>query len=87
MGLNLKGIKIVECVAREVNFSDTNLTKADLRSTDFSGSRFINTDLTSADFSNATNYSINPAHNKLKKTKFTLPEAMSLLYGLDIILE
>jgi hypothetical protein len=42
--------------------------------------------LTQADFTGATNYAIAASLNTLKKTKFSLPEAMSLLYSLDIIL-
>jgi fluoroquinolone resistance protein len=54
--------------------------------TDFSNSRFQHTNLTEADFTGATNYAIAASLNTLKKTKFSLPEAMSLLYSLDIIL-
>ena len=32
------------------------------------------------------NYRIDPSQNAVKKAKFSLPEAMSLLYGLDIVL-
>jgi uncharacterized protein YjbI with pentapeptide repeats len=86
MGLDLKKIKISRCIARDVDFSDANLTQADCTQTDFSGSRFLHTNLSEADFSGASNYSIAANLNTLKKTKFSLPEAMSLLHGLDIIL-
>lgn len=43
--------------------------------------------LTKADLRQAKNYSIRPDSNKIKKAKFSLPEAMLLLYGLDIELE
>jgi hypothetical protein len=43
-------------------------------------------DLTQADFTGARDYTIAPNLNQLKQTKFSLPEAMALLYGLDIIL-
>jgi len=42
--------------------------------------------LTEADLSKARNYLIDPGLNQLKKAKFSLPEAMSLLYNMDIIL-
>ncbi len=87
MGLNLTKVIMVNCVAHEVSFEDANLTYADLSGTDFENSRFANTNLTGADFSTATNYMISPALNTLKKTKFSLPEAMSLLRNLDIILD
>lgn len=86
MGLNLEGARLSECVARDVSFEDANLTRADCRGTDFAESRFLHTNLAEADFSGATNYAIAANLNTLKKTKFSLPEAMSLLYSLDIVL-
>lgn len=84
MGLNLKKITLRKCSARDVSFEDANLTQADCAFTDFSNSRFLRTNLTEANFIGATNYDIAPNLNTLKKTKFSLPEAMSLLYNLDI---
>ncbi len=86
MGLDLKKINIIRCVAREVDFAEANLTQSNCQFTEFSGSRFLHTNLTEADFTGATNYSIAANLNTIKKAKFSLPEAMSLLYGLDIIL-
>lgn len=37
-----------------------------------------------ANFIGARNYAIDPTQNTLKKAKFSLPEAMSLLRSLDI---
>jgi uncharacterized protein YjbI with pentapeptide repeats len=84
MGANLKDVKITGCSAREVDFSEAILKQVDASGSDFIGSRFVNTDLTEADFSRAMNYQINATQNKLKGTKFSLPEAMSLLRSLDI---
>ncbi|MEJ2736127.1 MAG: pentapeptide repeat-containing protein [Anaerolineae bacterium] len=86
IGLSLRGIELTECAARGVDFTEADLSRADLPHTDFSQSRFLHTDLTEADLTGATNYSIAPTRNVLKKTRFSLPEAVSLLYGLDIIL-
>lgn len=86
MGLNLKKINIIKCTARDVDFTEANLTEANCTFTDFTNSHFLHTNLTGADFTGATNYSIAANLNILKKTKFSLPEAMSLLYGLDIVL-
>jgi fluoroquinolone resistance protein len=86
IGLSLRGIELTGCVARDVDFTEADLSRADLTHTDFSQSRFLHTDLTEADLTGATNYSIAPTRNVLKKTRFSLPEAVSLLYGLDIIL-
>jgi fluoroquinolone resistance protein len=84
MGMDLKKIRIIRCSAREVDFTDANLSLADCTFSDFADSRFLHTDLSGADFTGATNYAIAANLNTLKKTKFSLPEAMSLLYGLDI---
>ena len=74
-------------MAREVDFTGTNLTRANLGKTDFLGSRFADTDLRYADLSKAVNYAIDPTTNRLKKTVFSMPEAVSLLSAFDIILK
>ena len=86
MGMNLKQINITKCIAREVSFEDANLTEANCSFTDFTNSRFLHTNLTGADLTGAKNYTIAAHLNILKKTRFSLPEAMSLLYSLDIVL-
>jgi fluoroquinolone resistance protein len=85
-GLKLKKMRMTHCIAKEVDFGEADLSGAVFAFTDFSGSTFLHTDLTDADFVNAVNYTISAKLNTLKKTKFSLPEAMSLLRGLDIIL-
>jgi fluoroquinolone resistance protein len=82
--MKMKQIQIVRCIAHDVSFEEADLTQADCTFTDFNSSRFLHTNLTEADFTGATNYTIAPQVNVLKKTKFSLPEAMALLYGLDI---
>lgn len=86
MGLNLKQILLRRCSVHDVDFSEANLTQADCSASDFSNSRFVHTNLSQANFSGASHYAISPNLNTLKKTQFSLPEAMSLLYGLDIVL-
>lgn len=87
VGLQLRGISMIQCSAKDVDFADADLSKGNFQHTDFSDSRFLNTNLTEADFRYAKNYLINVSINKLKKTRFALPEALVLLHGLDIILE
>ncbi len=87
VGLPLKRMTLTDCVARDVDFSEANLTRANCMKTDFSQSRFWQTNLTEADFRGAQNYAISAQVNTIKKTKFSLPDAMSLLYSLDIVLE
>jgi fluoroquinolone resistance protein len=85
--LKIPRIKIVNCEAKEVDFSETDLTGADLKNSDFEKSRFFKTNLSSADLKGARNYFIDIKNNTLKKTRFSLPEALSLLNSLDIIID
>jgi len=87
VGVDLRNAEIVRCQLKDVDFSETNLSKTDCRYSDFSGARFNNTNLSYANLTRATGYSIHPAGNILRKTKFSLPEAISFLNALDIILE
>ncbi len=86
IGVDLRNTDIVKCQVKEADFSEANLLKTNCSHSDFAGARFMNTNLTRADFTNATNYSIHPHGNTLCKTKFSLPEALSLLDVFDIIL-
>jgi uncharacterized protein YjbI with pentapeptide repeats len=86
IGLRLDGIHIVKCIARDVDLTDANLSGADCSDTDFAKSRFHHTNLTEADFTGARNYLISPTTNTLKGTRFSFPEALSLLQALDIVL-
>jgi len=85
--LKLQGIKMVNCEAKEVEFIEADLRKGDFRKTDFDNSRFFKTNLSSADFRGAKKYSIDVKNNVLKKARFSLPEAMLLLNGLDVIID
>ena len=84
IGLGLPQIQVRDCTALDVDFREADLSQADFAGTDLSGSLFSNTNLTEADLSAARNYHITPDQNVLKRAKFSLPEAMSLLYSLDI---
>ncbi|APV44860.1 hypothetical protein Dform_01538 [Dehalogenimonas formicexedens] len=80
-------IKMIRCEAKEADFTEADLTGAIFTGTDFENSRFFKTNLTGADFKGAKNYFIDARVNTLKKTKFSMPEALSLLNGLDVIIE
>ena len=86
-GKNLKKIKFTGCMADEVDFSECNLAQADFSNTDLAAAIFQNTDLSQASFVNARNYIIDVRSNKVKKAKFSMPEALGLLYGLDVVIE
>lgn len=85
--IKIPELKLLDCIAKEVNFNEADLTSGIFTKTDFSNSIFSSTNLTKADFRKAINYGIDFNFNILKKAEFSLPEAMSLLKSLDIILE
>ncbi|NTV31469.1 pentapeptide repeat-containing protein [candidate division WWE3 bacterium] len=75
------------CIAKGASFEDVNLTEADFSDTDLEEAVFFKANLTKANFKGARNYVIDPNTNKLKKTRFSYPDVMSLLTCLDIIVE
>ena len=83
-GVALGDIMMKDCVAHEADFTQANLKGATLSGTDFERSIFYETDLSKADLRGARNYLISPSENTIKKAKFALPEAMGLLYSMDI---
>lgn len=84
LGLDLVEVKFIACQAMNVDFREVNLSKADFSNTDLSSSLFVGTRLGEADFRTAYNYKIDVSQNDIKRARFSLPEAMSLLYSLDI---
>jgi len=86
IGLKLRQIKIVDTTAQNVDFREADFSQADFDGTDLADSVFSNTNLSKADLSSARNYTISSDKNTIKESKFSLPEAMSLLFRLDIVL-
>ena len=84
IGLSLPGLKVIDCATRDVDFREADLSRASFSGTDLAESLFQHTNLTGADLSRARNYAINPALNTLTGARFALPEAMALLYSMDI---
>lgn len=85
--IKIPKLKLIESVAKEVNFNATDLTGSIFTKTDFLQSVFSDTNLTNTDFRKAFNYYIDFKFNTIKGAKFSLPEAASLLKSLDIVLE
>lgn len=85
--LDLRNIHILNCEARNVDFEKANLSKAVLTNTDFLRTNFTNSDLSFSDFTQAVNYRINPDSCKIKKAKFSLPQALILFEPWDVIIE
>ncbi|MDB4979225.1 MAG: McbG-like protein [Candidatus Peribacteria bacterium] len=85
--MKLPHLVMHNCTVKESYITDCDCTDADFEGTDFARTIFSRANLTNANFKGATNYGIDFQNNTLKKTKFSLPEAVSLLNALDIILE
>ena len=87
IGVQLGSVKMKQCQAINVDFREASLCEADFTFTDLQDSLFQGTDLRKADLRSAKNYAIDPSQNKIGKAKFALPEAMALLYSMDIIID
>ncbi len=85
--MNLTKVKFNSCSLVEASFSHTKLARVKFDDCDLASCQFHQTDLTRADFSTSRNYYMNAETNKLSKTAFSLPEAVSLLANLDIELK
>jgi uncharacterized protein YjbI with pentapeptide repeats len=83
----LSGICFRNCHIHECDFMNTDLTEASFEGCDLEHTIFENANLTMTSFVGADHYFFDPNKNKLKKTKLSLPGALSLLYSFDIILE
>ena len=80
--MSFQGSKLSEC-----DFNETLLSEANFKGCDLEGTLFHQCDLKGADFREAVHYSIDPQANLIKKAKFSIPDALSLLKGFDIALE
>lgn len=83
-GLDLPGLILKECEAKDVDFRATNLEESDLSYTDFTDAAFFDTNLTKANLSYARNFNIDIKTNTLEGAKFSRYEAVRLLDGLGI---
>lgn len=81
-GRNLSGNAYSQC-----SFSECDLKGAIFRGADLEGTTFSSCDLRNADFRDASGYAVDPITNKLKGSRFSFPEAMSILSGLGIIID
>jgi fluoroquinolone resistance protein len=85
--MNLARFTFTSCSLVEASFHNTKLRHANFDDCDLSGCMFSQADLSFADFTTSRNYYVNATENTLHKTRFSLPEAVSLLANLDIVLD
>jgi len=85
-GLDLRNTKFTGCDLREADFSGADLSGSSFEECDLLGAIFFRTNLESADFRSASNYSIPPGENRLRKARFSLPGVTGLLdsFGIEI---
>lgn len=86
-GLKLPRLKCINCLLREVDFTQSDLTSSDFSGSDLSGAHFFNSILEKANFRTAKNFSIDPAQNKVKGAKFLSYQLGSLLHKYQLEIE
>ena len=76
-----------ECTLHQTDFTLTDLTNSQFNQCDLKNAVFDNSNLTGVDFSSATNFSIDPNQNTIKKAKFNRASLIGLLKKYDIVVE
>ncbi len=85
--MKLSGRDMSSSSYSQCSFSECDLRSAVFRRCDLDGTGFSNCDMRGADFRGAVGYAVDPVTNKLKGSRFSAEEAVSILSGLGIILE
>lgn len=80
----MKKSKIINCKIKNSYFTDTDFRESDFSGTCFEKVIFHNCNLEKSDFRTASGYEIDPGDNKIKNSKYRLPEALSFLGFLGI---
>ena len=82
--MKLKKMVFTSCSLLEVDFAEADLNGAVFGDCDLAGAVFDRSNLEKADFRSALHYSIDPAANKIRKAKFSMPGVIGLLDKYDI---
>ena len=83
----MKSTSFSDCSMKEVDFSATDLTMSVFQNCDLQQAVFNRTNLEKADFRTATNYTIDPESNKMKKAIFSHYGIAGLLRKYNIEIE
>ena len=86
-GMKLKGIPFTDCSMQEADFADADMSGVLFDRCDLERAIFDNTNLEIADFRTASNYTIDPDRNRLRKARFSLAGITGLLGKWDIEVE
>ena len=87
MTLDLRRLKIINCIAEDTDFTQSNLSDSVFQGTSLAEARFFKNDLSRADFRGAKGYAFDPATCKLSGAKFSFPEVLGLLAVHNISIE
>lgn len=85
-GMKLKKTPFRSCEIADTDFPGADLTEADFTGASFRGVIFNGTNLTKASFLDASGYLINPSNNTIRHAVFSLPEAVTLVEQLGVII-
>lgn len=78
-GYKLKKIKVLNCMALDVDFSDTDLSDSQFSNTTLGGANFNKAILINSDFRSAKDYLFDIRTTKIKGMKLSMPEAINLI--------
>ena len=78
-GRKLKKMKVLDCLAVDVDFSDADLTDSHFSNTVLAGASFNRATLINSDFRSAKDYLFDLRTTKVKGMKLSMPEAMNLI--------
>ena len=87
MQMNFIKFNFSDNVIIESFFADCNLSESKLYKCKLDSTEFFKCNLSKADFREATGYIIDIKTNKFKGAKFSFPEVVNLLNGLEIIID
>lgn len=82
--MKLRGMKMINCQAHELNLTDADLRDDCFSGTDLRGTHFENTCLVGADLERAKEYLLDPRRNRLGETRLSLEGALASLELLGI---
>ncbi|AXX92712.1 hypothetical protein CPU12_02470 [Malaciobacter molluscorum LMG 25693] len=85
--LDLRKMKFINSIIKDSGFEQCNLQEAIFDNCDLEFSDFYNNNLKKANFETSRNYLINPQINDIEKAIFSLPEALSFLKLLPIVIK
>lgn len=80
--MDLKRVNMTDCLVSETDFSGANLGFSNLSGALLSGANFEGADLSGADLRNSRDYCFDVRTTKIKGTKFSFPDVVSLITAL-----